>query len=145
MELQKPSIRLLYVWWLALFAATLVLCCAAAVLFSFSRPLWVWVTLVLIVAFSLGFIWILPQYYRRLCYRVQDGLVMVRSGIIGVREKYIFIENIRFASMDATLPLAAFGLATATLRTAGATLRITGLDADAQHRLKAQLAPCFGR
>ena len=145
MELQKPSIRLLYAWWLALFAATLVLCCAAASLLSFSRPLWVWVTVLLLAAFSVGFIWVLPQRYRRLGYGVKGSLVMVRCGIIGVREKYILVENIRFASMDATLPLATFGLATATLRTAGATLRIPGLDAAAQQRLKAQLAPSFGR
>ena len=144
MELQRPSIRLLYAWWLALFAATLAVCCAAAAFITFSRPLWVWVTVLFLFAFFVGFVWVLPARYRRLSYGIQDHLVMVRCGIIGVRYQYILTGNIRFASMDTFLPFAPFGLATATLRTAGATLRIPGLDAAAQQQVKEKLSPCLG-
>lgn len=145
MELQKPSIRLLYAWWLALFFGTLALCCAAAALISFSHTLWVWVTAVMLIAFSVGFAWYLPARYRRLAFYASSELVIVHCGVIATRTKYINVKNIRFASMDSALPLALFGLSTATLRTAGAMVRIPGLDADARRRLKATLAPCFGQ
>ncbi len=145
MELQKPSIRLLYAWWLALFFGTLALCCAAAPLGNLSHALWVWVTALMLIAFSAGFAWYLPARYRRLAFYASGELVILHCGVIATRTKYINVKNIRFASMDSVLPTALFGLSTATLRTAGAVVRIPGLDADARRRLKATLAPCFGQ
>ncbi len=124
----KPSVRLLYAWWTMLFAAVILLCLAALPLAEISRTLWLTVTIGLLVAFSVLFGWYLPARYRSLSYKLCRETIVKRSGVLVMRERFLYVKNIQFAFVEVTLLDMIFDTYTLCVRSAGVSLALRGLE-----------------
>ncbi|MFA9380178.1 MAG: PH domain-containing protein [Acetanaerobacterium sp.] len=143
MEQQRPSVRLLYAWWTVLFCTVILLCLAASLLSVFSDTLWYAVTGGLLAVFSVLFAWYLPARYRSIRYSVTHDLVVVRCGVLVVSERFLYVKNIQFSSVEASVFDALFGLGTIRLRSAGAALLLYGLDKTARQCVREMLPALF--
>lgn len=128
MSEQRPSIRLLYAWWLLLFVLATLVCLALSLLSLFSDALWKWCTGAVLVAFSVLFAWYLPAYCRRLRYQITHDYVMVTSGVISHSRRYLYTKNIQFAAVERSVVDTMFRLSAVRFRSAGASLALYGLD-----------------
>lgn len=141
MEYLKPSVRLLYAWWVRLFAITLVPCAVTTVALPLFSLWWNILMAVWLTAFSVFFVWYYPLKYKKLRYAVTDKLVVLNSGVIFTRKKYIYKDNIQFISIDTSVLDSFFGISSVIIRTAGATIWINGIDKEGKKFLQSRLSP----
>ncbi len=123
-----PNVRLLYAWWVLLFAASTVLCLAVSLFSLFSALLWHAATATVLAAFSILFAWYLPARLRSIRYTVTQEYVMVTSGVLGRSQRYLYLKNVQFSSVERSVFDAVLRLHTVRLRSAGASLALHGLD-----------------
>lgn len=143
MSEQRPSIRLMYAWWLLLFALVTLVCLALSLLSLFSDILWKWSTAAVLAAFSVLFVWYLPAYCRRLRYRVTHEYVMAAGGVFNHNRRYLYIKNIQFAAVERSVIDTMFGLYAVRFRSAGSSLALYGLDEAALTHIKLLLPALF--
>lgn len=140
---QVPSIRLLYVWWVLVFVCTILLCLALSLLSLFSDALWLWTTAIILVVFSVLFVWYLPARYRSLRYEITSEYVLILGGVLNKTARYLYIKNIQFSAVERSLLDMMFHLHTVRLRSPGASLALYGLDDNALFCVTAVLPQLF--